>query len=83
MSKLQYVLVCWPILFLAFMPANVHAASDEATAPDILLILVDDVGYADIAAFFQPQCENRGFQSSFQSFTSCERVIKNETKRGN
>ena len=28
-------------------------------------------------------CANRGFQSSFQSFTSCERVIKNETKRGN
>jgi len=83
MSNFRYVLACCLILLLASMPGNVHAVSGGVTAPNILLILVDDVGYADIAAFFQPQCENRGFQSSFQSFTSCERVIKNETKRGN
>jgi len=51
MSNTQYALACWLILLLASMPTNVHADSGDATAPNILLILVDDVGYADIGAF--------------------------------
>jgi len=39
------------MLLSAFMPGNVHAVSGAGTAPNILLILVDDVGYADITAF--------------------------------
>ena len=35
----------------ALMPGEVHADPGAGTAPNILLILVDDVGYADIGAF--------------------------------
>ena len=51
MSDFRYIVVCFLILLSAFTPGKSHADPGEGTAPNILLILVDDVGYADIGAF--------------------------------
>ena len=54
MSNIRYVLTCCLMFILTIVPGNAHAAPGAGTAPNILLILVDDVGYADIGCLFCP-----------------------------
>lgn len=54
-----------PLIVLLLIGANLllHAQSNKSSKPNIIFILVDDLGYGDLGVFFQNQRKEKGNRS--------------------